>query len=326
MLYGIVEKLETPDDFALVLEFKEDVAILDSSEDPTSVEFCQIKKNENATPWVLKNLHKRGAKRKDGTYEPSTLAKLYSRRVAFHGHPTNLRFISNAGFKTVNEEGGQSHTWSTKLATLHIEQQNAVQTDIGNQLGVVPADVILHDFSIEQTFLPLGEQDTFVAGKLGKLSEAGLLPFSLSKTAVAASMLAAEVQSRASNNSYARDFDELKARVITRKQSIEVLSRVASAKPSLLETLDAALQSLEQEKHPYLKRKAIGESRVKVCTDAADRTNDVFRRAAVASHSRNFCRKMAFLITTRSMPSTPCAWMLSLAAAVICSRFVDNLC
>jgi hypothetical protein len=44
------------------------------------------------------------------------------------------------------------------------------------------------------------------------------------------------------------------------------------------------LQSLEQEKHPYLERRAIGEARVKVCTDAADRTNDLFRRAAVAIH------------------------------------------
>jgi len=97
-------------------------------------------------------------------------------------------------------------------------------------------------------------------------------------------MLAAEVQSRASNTSYARDFGELKARIITRKQSIDVLARVAGAKPSLLESLDAAVQSLEHEKHPFLERKAIKEARVKVCTDASDRTNEVFRRVAVAIH------------------------------------------
>lgn len=279
---AIVERLALPEDFAVALEFKEDVAILDSSDAPTRVEFCQVKKNERANAWVLKDLHKKGAKRADGTHELSALAKLYSRRNEFTGHPTHLRFISNAGFKTANEDDGQSHSWSTKLASLGSEQQNAVKAAIGAQLTLKPDEVALCDFSLEQTFLPLGEQDAFIGGKLAKLSDANLLPFPLTKTSVAACMLAAEVQSRASNTSYARDFGELKARIVTRNQSIDVLARVAGARPSLRNVLDDALQSLEQEKHPFLERKAIKDARVKVCTDASDRTNDVFGRVVAA--------------------------------------------
>ena len=280
----IVEKLASADDFAVGLEVKEDVAILDSSDAPTRVEFCQIKKNERATAWILKDLHKKGAKRADGTHEPSALAKLYSRRTEFKGYPTHLRFISNAGFKTTNEDAGQSHSWSTKLASLSETEQATVKSDIGKQLGLKPEDVVLNDFSVEQTFLPLGEQDAFIGGKLGKLSDANLLPFPLTKTSVAACMLAAEVQSRAANTSYARDYNELKARIITRNQSIDVLAKVAGARPTLLEALDEALRSLEHERQPFLERKAIRDARVKVCADASDRTNDVFRRAAIAIH------------------------------------------
>jgi hypothetical protein len=281
---AIVEKLAYPEDFAVGLEIKEDVAILDSSDSPTRVEFCQVKKNERATAWVLKDLHKKGSKRVDNTYEPSPLAKLYSRRAEFTGHPTYLRFVSNAGFKTTNEEHGQSHTWSTELTAIDKTQQESIKADIGKQLNVDPKHISLDGFYLEQTFLPLAEQDALIAGKLGKLSDANLLPFPLTKTSVAACMLAAEVQSRASNTSYARNFGELKARIITRKQSIDILTQVAGAKPSMLESLDSAIKSLESEKHPFLDRKAIKEERVRVCADASDKTNDVFRRAAMAIH------------------------------------------
>lgn len=281
---AIVEKLKLPGDFAVALEFKEDVAILDSSDAPTRVEFCQVKKNERAVAWVLRNLHTPGAKRADGSSEPSPLAKLYRRRVEFKGHPTHLKFVSNAGFKTDNEDDGQSHTWKTELASLEETQQKAIRTAVSKQLGLKPDEVVLDDFSIEQTFLPLGDQDTYIAGKLAKLSDANLLPFALAKTSVAALMLAAEVQNRASNTSYARNFDELKARIVSRQQTVEVLAKVAGARRSMLEALDSALLSLESERHPFLERKAIKEARVRVCTDASDRTNDVFRRAVIAVH------------------------------------------
>ena len=76
---SIAELLGDGDDFAVGVEVKEDVAILDSALSPTTVEFCQIKKHERNGVWVLKDLHKKGSKRKDGTHEHSILAKLYAR-------------------------------------------------------------------------------------------------------------------------------------------------------------------------------------------------------------------------------------------------------
>lgn len=132
---AIVERLASTEAFAIGLEVKEDVAILDSSEAPTRVEFCQIKKNERAAGWAVKGLHKRGSKRAHGTHEPSALAKLYRRRIEFKGHPTYLRFVSNAGFKTTNEDHGQSQSWSTKLGASEIRYSSrALHTKRDHQL------------------------------------------------------------------------------------------------------------------------------------------------------------------------------------------------
>src|SRR5690606_4126410 len=87
---------ENAADFAVAMEVKEDVAILDSAENPTSVEFFQVKKNERGSLWTLKNLQAKGQKRADGSRDRSILSKLYSRRHDFAGHPTALSFVSNA--------------------------------------------------------------------------------------------------------------------------------------------------------------------------------------------------------------------------------------
>ena len=51
----IAERLEGGEDFAVGVEVKEDVAILDSSQAPTKVEFCQIKKREQEGLWAFKD-------------------------------------------------------------------------------------------------------------------------------------------------------------------------------------------------------------------------------------------------------------------------------
>ncbi len=99
-------------DFAIGMEVKEDVVVLDSPLHPTSVEFYQVKKREQEGLWNWSALL-RTMKRKEGGTESSPLAKLYSRRHAFAGHPTKLTFISNLGFKVPLDEVAASLQFST---------------------------------------------------------------------------------------------------------------------------------------------------------------------------------------------------------------------
>lgn len=273
---SIAELLKTADDFAVGVEFKEDVAILDSGTSPTLIEFCQVKKYEREGVWALSELHRKGAKLKDGGYQPSILAKLYKRKIEFTGHPTTLRFVSNVSFKLPTEGKKTSLSVHAELSSLSAEQQEVVKTDIASQLATSSSALDFQGFSLQRTNLPLGEPEAFVGGKLGELAATGRLPFPLAHVTVAARVLASEVQTRGSNTSYARSFDELKTRIVTRAQALEILSGVSESKAPVIQLLDEALEILDRENHPFMERKAIRTQRVRVCTHASDRTNRQF--------------------------------------------------
>jgi hypothetical protein len=130
--------------------------------------------------------------------------------------------------------------------------------------------------------LPLGEQELFVGGKLSELSATGRLPFTLTQTSVAARVLASEVQSKASDTSFARNFAELRSRLISRKDAIDILSAVAASKPPVQVALDEAIASLERANHPFVQVRGIKEERVRDCAHASDRTNMQFRTVVYA--------------------------------------------
>jgi hypothetical protein len=279
---SIAELLGGEDDFAVGIEVKEDIAILDSAQTPTKVAFCQVKKHEREGVWVLKDLHRKGSKRKDGTYEHSILAKLYARRKEFGSSRASLRFVSNLGVKLPDESGGNAHATNADLSSLTPEQQQLVKQAIATQLGFPEEEVDLADVMVHKTNLPLGEPEIFVSGKLEQLSSTGRLPFQLSHTSVAARVLASEVQSRASSTTYARNFEELKLRIISKAQALNILANVAQSKAPVSEVLDDATAELDREGHPFIERKDIKAQRVRVCADASDRTNMIFRGVANA--------------------------------------------
>ena len=244
---SIAELLGSGDDFAVGVEVKEDIAILDSAQSPTKVEFCQVKKHERDGVWVLKDLHKKGSKRKDGTYENSILAKLYARRQEFGASRANLRFVSNIGVKLPNEAGVDSLTTNTDLSTLTTEQQKLVKAAVSTQLDIPEEDIDLGGVLVHKTNLPLGEPEIFVGGKLEQLSSTGQLPFQLSHTSVAARVLASEVQSRASSTTYARSFEDLKLRIISKSQALNILASVAQSRAPLSQILEEATAELDRK-------------------------------------------------------------------------------
>lgn len=279
---SIAELLGGEDDFAVGVEVKEDVAILNSAQLPTRVEFCQVKKHERDGVWVLKDLYKKGSKRKDGTHEHSILAKLYARRHEFGTSRANLRFVSNIGVKLPDETGADTLATNTDLSTLTTEQQKVVKAAVSVQLGIPEEDIDLTGVLVYKTNLPLGEPEMFVSGKLEHLSSTGQLPFQLSHTSVAARVLASEVQSRASSTTYARSFEDLKQRIISKSQALNILASVAQSRAPLSQILEEATAELDREGHPFIERKDIKAQRVRVCADASDRTNMIFSSVASA--------------------------------------------
>lgn len=278
----VVELLKGDTDFAVGMEVKEDVAVLDSPTTPTTVEFCQVKKSERSGLWSLAQLKAKGAKRKDGTNELSILGKLYSRKVEFSGHAVGLRFVSNVGFSLPEASGKSVPTADTSLSTLPDEPASTLRSELAEQLGRTPADIDHGSLRVHRTNLPLGEQELFVGGLLSELSATGRLPFTLTQTTVAARVLAAEIQSKASMTAFARDFAELRPRLVSRQDAIELLSKVSESKPTVQVALDDAIATLERTNYPFVLLRDIKKERVRVCAHASDRTNLEFRSVVLA--------------------------------------------
>lgn len=275
---AVAELLASDGDFAVGMEVKEDVALLDSADSPTAIEFCQIKKNEQTGGWKLKDLRTEGRKRKDQTRDASPLAKLYKRRSDFSGHPTKLRFVSNVGVKVPLDEADDVFVNQCQLSDLAKSQQDELREHLGKQLGIAPADLDINDFAIHRSDLPLRQQHIFLAGKLAELSENGKLPFGLSHPTVAARVLASILQSKASNTGYAVNFPELKKRLLSRSEAVQALAAVAGAKPQIGEIFDGAVSRLNAEAHPFPAVKAIQAERVTVLAHAVDRTNNQLKQ------------------------------------------------
>ena len=149
-------------------------------------------------------------------------------------------------------------------------------------MAIPEEDIDLTGVLVQKTNLPLGEPEIFVSGKLEQLSSTGQLPFQLSHTSVAARVLASEVQSRASSTTYARSFEDIKLRIISKSQALSILASVAQSRAPLSQTLEEAAAELDREGHPFIERKDIKAQRVRVCADASDRTNMIFNGVASA--------------------------------------------
>ncbi|WP_177191664.1 dsDNA nuclease domain-containing protein [Nitrosospira sp. Nsp14] len=274
-------------DFAIGMEIKEDVAVLDSPTVPTTVQFYQVKKHEREGVWSWSNLLRSTSK--TGTCELSPLAKLYSRRHTFKSHPTKLCFISNLAFKVPLEEGTSlQHSDGCGLHEFIASKSEEVKQKLASQLGISSDKVDLTDFTLERTNLPLGEQDTFITGKLSTLSDTGKLPFEISRPHISARMLAAEFQQKGTNTDYANTFHKLRARCLSRDEITQVLQSIESAGPPVQVALEEALTRLDHEQYHYGKRDQIRREKIALCAHLSDRTNiQVARLYRLFVYTRN---------------------------------------
>lgn len=268
-------------DYAIGLEVKEDVIVLDSSVTPSAVWFYQVKKHEQSGVWALTDLLKQSPKKEGKTL--STLAKLYSRRHALTEHASKLCFVSNVGFK-VPLTGTDELQFSVKCALTEFGDKHIAElrTKIAKQLELDAKKIDLSDFNLERTHLPLGEQETFITGKLTILNGEGHLQFKISKPLIAAQILASEIRQRANSNDFANSVEKLLKRCLTRTEITQLFIKAEAAGPSAQTVLEEGIKTLEQEGFPWGAREKIDREKVRICASLSDRTNVQFQQLLVA--------------------------------------------
>lgn len=149
------------EDFALVFEFHDDIAMLDSSHEPTKVSFYQIKskKSGNWTRNALIKQQKSTAKKNKGELLPSHLGKLYQNVSQFEDEVEKACFVSNAPFKFADAEN------EVLLSKCDKPDLDAIVDALKSECGgakSIRTDLV----RFRQIDLSLSDTDTHAKGKL----------------------------------------------------------------------------------------------------------------------------------------------------------------
>ncbi|MFC0130595.1 dsDNA nuclease domain-containing protein [Ralstonia solanacearum] len=278
-----VEKFGEMSDYLISLEFKEDVALVDSSTAPTRVEFYQVKKNEQSGVWQMNHLLAADVTQ-SGKPVLSTISKLSRRRLDFHPHPTELWFVSNVGFKLPLEENATDRlSHDAVLTDLCVSGLAKIRKEIAGQLNVDELELNFNDFHLLRTGLPVEDSHRFVAGAVSELSDAKKLPFAIRKPVLCARILASEFARVGGRTTYAKNFKQLQKRSVSRSQIAQLLAQVEGfEQEGNQELLRKSITRLNNEAHDFDIVEAIEAEIVQVCTDLTDRTDIGLRGVCIA--------------------------------------------
>ena len=289
-----------PDDYAVVLEWQQDIALLNSSSAPTTVRFVQLKKNESTLKWTLPGLLAVENAKDDDTAvdaqddaaatpatgkgkgkgknakkpKPSILAKLYVHRRRFADlTKAGLVFASDAPFEVPMAAGGTSMVSGIPLSALPVPARNNIEEKLRAQLDVPAGEAIdLDDFELLVTDCPAVDPHKFVAGECAEMQLATGLELSGKATLLAVLVIASYVNLRAASTRHARDFDELLRRAVTRS---EVTGYLAAANDQAVPTSDhvqSVIDRFNADSAPPAVVRAMRREMTRACVQISDRT------------------------------------------------------
>jgi len=160
----------TNDDYAIVFEFHDDVALLDSATNPSSVRFYQVKSKATNGGWTLTSLLKREkVKTEEGVKEkPSYIDKMFDSVDKFPGAVLSADFVSNqlcgfnAGKDVFRLSECETEDFKKIVASVQQAYPSATEAQIG-LLGFQRTELSLGDV-VSHT---KGKLQTFIAEQLG---------------------------------------------------------------------------------------------------------------------------------------------------------------
>lgn len=315
--HAVLEALRahrTCDDYAVVLEWQQDVAILDSSVAPTGVRFVQLKKHEASTHWKLSHLiaspkgkdddAQIAAKEIDASEpsgglttpvpepalsgkavkakaakrpKPSILAKLYAHRRRFKTlGKSRLEFSSDAQFEMPDGKGANSLYSSVELSSADSSVQLAVEAKLREQLGLDPAELVdFSDFALVVSDCPVNEPHKYLAGELAQMQLESELSLSGKATILAVLIIASYVYLRAGSTRYAKNFPELLERAVTRSDIDLYLAAASEETVSTRELVEEIIERLNIEAAPFSLVKNMKRLVVRACMEITNRAGPV---------------------------------------------------
>lgn len=211
-------------DYLLILDYHEDVVVLDSESTPTKAAFYQIKTKKSGN-WSVAQLCKIESKKETD----SILKKLYSNYLLCPDETTNLTFVSNQGVKGKLKDDSEGLSKDYISFTLFKDQDKkriheSLEGNDAQSCNIHGLNLI----STERTDLSVGNHDVFTKGKLVDFFST-LAPKKLVAIDIAYKTLFDEVKRKNNFEITCSSFDELKeTKGIGRKEFNQMVSTFLS--------------------------------------------------------------------------------------------------
>lgn len=238
-------------DYLVLLEFIEDVAILNNENTPDKIQLFQLKKKDTNSSWTKASL----------TSTPSgklsILAKLFASQKVASDSSTTIAFVSNAPISlALKSELNSTHLPNFEAIDIDSTLLIELQKNIASELKVDVSEIQWDKLSFVKSPLSLNDLENHAQGHVvSYLSQKH--PDHNARADVFFRLLYGEIKIRATVTEDAATFEELrKSRGISKAELASMLSRVIARKP-VMEILGEAINEMASEGVPFIDRETI---------------------------------------------------------------------
>ena len=175
----IIELHRNQQDYLVLCDYHEDIAILDSETAPNNVKFIQVKTRRGRT-WTTNSLHKRKKSSDSNKLLSSILGNLFLLRTQLPENSVELYFVSNANFRVRLSCAPTSRSASLEYSEIYLSQlsdsdKNEIVDSLKAELGLNQTDTMSLVSSnvccLVKISLPLDDRESFVYGVIGMFFE-----------------------------------------------------------------------------------------------------------------------------------------------------------
>ncbi len=255
------------DNYLVLLEFIEDVAVLNNESNPEKIEFFQLKKKDGNSSWTKTALAKPS---KD---KLSILAKLFESRNISPDTSATISFVSNSPVAlTLKNKLDSTHLPTFEAIDVDASILDPLQKDIATELQVEPDKIQWDKLSFIKSPLSLNDLENHALGHVVTYL-GSKYPDHNARADIFFRLLYGEIKIRATSTEDANTFEDLKKlRGISKSQMTSMLAQVIARKP-VMDVILNVLEASVSEGVPFVEREAIKVAGRRFTVDRINQSN-----------------------------------------------------
>lgn len=256
------------EDYLFLLEFIEDVALLNSGGTPDEMELFQLKKKEGgSTKWTKTTIAKPS---KEGK---SILAKIHESKSIAKSETTAIAFVSNAPID-LKLSGGGDPTGLSEFSANQIESSllSELRTSVAKELGCSAEEIDFNNLKFVRSPLAMDDLESHATGRVANFL-ASKFPDYSPRADVLCKAIYSEIKVKSTSTEEATTFSDLKRiRGISKHQFSSMVALTLSRK-SDSDIINEISENLTRESIPYVQREAIKRAARRFIVEKAGRGN-----------------------------------------------------